>query len=258
MNHQVDESLHSLLTDISTLVPLENNPRKGNLEAIIASYREFGQLKPIVIRPNSDGTSTVIAGNHQLQAAKKLGWTHIAAVSYEVDDARAVAFALADNRTSELGYTDAFSLNEALQITGDDFTDLYEGLGWDIFEKAAISEQAYRIEQAEDSDPGYVPPVIVNPINPQSSNIAVEVNDEGSRIVASSDVDSRKIATGGSTMIGASGIRNAVVQSSLVFDNTEQQQKWYAFVKWLRASSVYDGETITEKLINFIDSHADY
>lgn len=258
MNHKADPSLSNLMVDISTLVPLEKNPRKGNIEAIVASYREFGQLKPIVIRPNLDGTSTVIAGNHQLQAAKKLGWTHIAAVAFEVDDSRAVAFALADNRTSELGYTDPFSLNEAIQITGDDFSDLYDSLGWDVFEKAAISEQAYRIEHLEDSEQGYVAPVIVSPSEAQSRNVAVEMNEDGARLVASTDVDSKKIVAGGSTVIGASGVSNAVVQTSLVFDNVEQQQKWYSFVRWLRGSAVYDGDTITEKLINFIDSHADY
>ena len=92
----------------------------------------------------------------------------------------------------------------------------------------------------------------------ENENIMWINGGEGSRLVASSDVDDRKIATGGSTVIGASGVRNAVVQSSLVFDNTEQQQKWYAFVKWLRTSPVYDGETITEKLMNFIDAHAEY
>ena len=258
MKHQVDPSLQSLLVDVNSLVPLESNPRKGNIEAILASYREFGQLKPIVIRPNADGTSTVIAGNHQLQAAKKLGWTHIAAVSYEVDDSRAVAFALADNRTSELGYTDPLNLHEAIQLTGEEFNDLYDSLGWDMFEKAAISEQAYRIDMADETESGYVPPVMINPSESQARNTAVEISDDGARIVASTDVDNRKIAAGGSTVIGASGVRNAVVQTSLVFDNVEQQQKWYSFVKWLRTSTVYDGDTITEKLINFIDSHADY
>lgn len=258
MKHNVDPSLHGLLIEVEKLVPLESNPRKGNVEAILASYQEFGQVRPIVVRPNADGTSTVIAGNHQLQAAKKLGWTHIAVVPYEVDDARAVAFALADNRTSELGYTDPYNLNESIQMTSDEFSDLYDSLGWDMFEKAAISEQAYRIEQSEDNETGYVPPVIITPVEPQSQNIAVEVTDEGSRLVASTDVDNRQIATGGSTVIGASGVRNAVVQTSLVFDNSDQQRKWYIFVKWLRTSPVYEGDTITEKLMNFIDAHADY
>ena len=258
MKHQVDESLTELLVDISTLVPLENNPRRGNVEAIVASYREFGQLKPIVVRPNDDGTSTVIAGNHQLQAAKKLGWTHIAAVKFAVDDSRAVAFALADNRTNELGYTDSSALNTLLQDVTTDYGDLLDGLGWDMFEMAAIGEQARRIEIAQDSEIGYVAPVMINPITAQDSNIAVEQTDEGNRLVPAQPVDDRNVATTGSTLIGASGVKNAVVQYSLVFDNVEQQTKWYSFMRWLRADPAIDGDTFAEKLINFIDAHADY
>ena len=93
MSYKVDKSLHSLLVDITTLIALPGNPRRGNIDAIIASYSEFGQMKPIVIRPNDDGTSTVIAGNHQVAAARKLGWTHIAAVPMDADDGKAIAFA---------------------------------------------------------------------------------------------------------------------------------------------------------------------
>ena len=97
--HKVHESLKDLLVPLTDLQPLENNPRIGNVEAIISSYDEFGQVKPIVIRLNEDEQATVIAGNHQVEAAKRLGWTHIAAVPFDGDDKRAVAFALADNRT---------------------------------------------------------------------------------------------------------------------------------------------------------------
>ena len=34
MKHRVDPSLESLLVDISTLLPLPGNPRKGNVDAI--------------------------------------------------------------------------------------------------------------------------------------------------------------------------------------------------------------------------------
>ena len=257
MKHQVDASLESLLTEISTLRPLENNPRRGNIEAIVASYREFGQLKPIVVRPNADGTATVIAGNHQLEAAKKLGWTHIAAVKYEADDSRAVAFALADNRTNELGYTETSSLNSIIQEISSEFSDLFDDLGWDMFEMAAINEQAFRIERAQDEESGYVAPVIVSPFD-NASKLAVEETDEGSRIVPAQEVDSKKLASTGSTLIGASGIRNAIVQYSLVFDSVEQQTKWYAFTRWLKTEPSIDGETTAERLINFIDAHADY
>jgi hypothetical protein len=257
MDYQVDASLTNLLVDIEKLIPLPNNPRKGNLDAIIASYREFGQLKPIVVRPNEDGTMTVIAGNHQFQAAQKLGWTHIAAVQYEVDDNRAIAFALADNRTNELGYTDPSILKSLLGDIDEIYPELLEDLGWDMFEMASINEQINRIERTQENTIGYTAPVLIDPMQ-NSPKYAVEHTDEGSRLVPSQSVDDRKVAANGSTSIGAQGTRNAVVQYTLVFDNADQQGHWYAFVKWLRSDPSTDGDTIAEKLINFLDAHADY
>lgn len=258
MKHQVDDSLASLLIEVDSLRLLEDNPRRGSIEAIMASYQEFGQLKPIVVRPNQDGTATVIAGNHQLQAARRLGWTHIAAVQYDADDARAIAFALADNRTNELGYTDTSDLNMHIQSVYEEFPELFEGLGWDTFEMAAISEQAWRADKRDDSETGFVPPVLISAKNDDVQQIAVEQTEEGARLVADTEVDNRQIATTGSTLIGASGVTNAIVQYSLVFDNVEQQKKWYSFIRWLRDDPAIDGDTTAERLMNFIDAHADF
>lgn len=253
MNYTVDKSIQHLLVDITKLTPLLNNPRKGNVDAIAASYKEFGQVKPIVARPNDDGTLTVLAGNHQLLAAKKLGWTHIAVVQYDADDKKAVAFALADNRTNELGYTDPTLLKPLISEIDDTYPELLDGLEWDMFEMASINEQIARIEKSSDSEVGYVAPVMVQP--PQ---YLVQETESGNRIVPSGKVDDRSVAVSGSTSIGASGVKNAVVQYSLVFDNVEQQNQWYAFTRWLRNEPSIDGDTIAEKIINFIDAHADY
>ena len=50
--------------------------------------------------------NVVIAGNHQLAAARKLGWDQIAVLYVEDDELTAKAFALADNRTADLGTYD--------------------------------------------------------------------------------------------------------------------------------------------------------
>jgi DNA modification methylase len=106
--------IHASLTDLSVpltdLTPLPGNPRRGDVDAVVRSYSVFGQRKPIVARRTGerDGhpTGIVIAGNHQLAAAEKLGWPTIAAVWTDDDEMTAKAFALADNRTSELGVFD--------------------------------------------------------------------------------------------------------------------------------------------------------
>jgi len=263
MDEKIETALMSLVVDIDSLLPLPGNPRKGNVEAIMASYRQFGQVKPIVVRPNGDGTSTVIAGNHQLEAAKRLGWEKIAAIEYGGDEQSAVAFALADNRTVELGHTDPELLQDAMVEIVDLYSDLLDGLGWDEFERAALSEQATRLERSDEI--GYVAPVITNPdasfldaSQPQNSKMAVSVDGDGARIVPAGEVDSRSVAATGSTSIGASGSTHAVVQYTLVFDDVDQQKKWYSFVRWLRSDPGYDGATTASRLMNFIDSHANF
>jgi DNA modification methylase len=104
------EQLQGLAHPLKKLKLLPGNPRKGDVEAVKRSYERFGQRKPIVARP--DGT--VIAGNHQFLAAKALGWDEMAVVFVDDDDQTAKAFALADNRTSDLGSYDSDALAELL------------------------------------------------------------------------------------------------------------------------------------------------
>lgn len=97
--------LRSLAIPLSSVELHPRNPRVGDVEAVAASLRRFGQQKPVVIQAS---TRYVVAGNHVLLAARSLGWTEIAANVVELDDATATAFMLADNRTSDLGgYDDA-------------------------------------------------------------------------------------------------------------------------------------------------------
>jgi ParB-like chromosome segregation protein Spo0J len=102
---QIVPDLRRLAVPIGDLVPLPGNPRLGDVEAVKRSYVMFGQRKPVVARRSGPTakSGTVIAGNHQLAAAIELGWTHLAVVWTDDDEATAQAFALADNRTSELG-----------------------------------------------------------------------------------------------------------------------------------------------------------
>lgn len=105
------DALKQLAVPIGDLKLLSGNPRKGDVEAVKKSYARFGQRKPIVAR--KDGT--VIAGNHQLLAARSLGWNEIAVVFVDDDDATAKAFALADNRVSDLGTYDDVALAQMLE-----------------------------------------------------------------------------------------------------------------------------------------------
>lgn len=266
MNHKVNEELEGLLVDVDTLKPLENNPRRGDVDAIAASYAEFGQVKPIVVRPNDDGTATVIAGNHQLLAAKSLGWTHIAAVKMSVDDSRAIAFALADNRTMELGHTEQDQLFSILDEIRPEYIELFDGLGWDEFEMASLDETAsYASKMNTEIGTGYIPPEIVMPIRsglderPSAEKVTATVGEDGeARLKATDSVDIGDAVSLGSAAVGLSKTAKAVVQYTLVFDDAEQQRHWYEFIRFLKSSPVYDGETTAQRLMEFIDAHSDF
>jgi len=110
----ITEDLKHLAQGVSDLVLDPANARKHNkrnVEAIAASLTKFGQRKPIVVQ--KDGM-VVRAGNGTLEAAKSLGWTHVAAVVLDDDNATASQFAIADNRTAELAEWDDEVLSSLL------------------------------------------------------------------------------------------------------------------------------------------------
>lgn len=256
MINNISSDLKPLVVGIDTLVHLENNPRKGNIDAIASSYKEFGQVRPLVVRSNSDGTSTVIAGNHQLEAAKLLGWTEIAVVQMDADNDKAIAFALADNRTMELGHTDPTMLSDMLMDIADIYPELFDGLGWDEFEMAAIEETSYAAEASSGQSSTYSTPVIIPLTQNYDVKMIVEEDDDGERrIVADPNVDHREVATKGAHVSAPGSAPQAVVQYTIVFDNPQQQTRWYEFVRWLRNDPAIAGNTTAEKLIDFLDQH---
>ena len=115
------EQLRGLCVPVEELRTLTGNARQGDVEAVMRSLDRFGQRKPIVAQV---GSNEIIAGNHTFAAAKRLGWTEIAVVWVEDDDTTAKAFALADNRTSELGGYDNDLLAKMIQEVMDEDTDL--------------------------------------------------------------------------------------------------------------------------------------
>ena len=54
--------------------------------ALAGSFSVAGQINPIIISRAPDGRFTVVAGNHRLAAARKLGWREIHARIVELDD----------------------------------------------------------------------------------------------------------------------------------------------------------------------------
>jgi len=124
---------------IDSLSPDPANARvhsPKNIEAIKASLRRFGQQKPIVV----DARNIVRAGNGTLAAAKALGWTHINIVRTDLMSSDAAAFAIADNRTSDLSDWDEEALARQLDELRAEGMNLND-LGFDTREVRKLLEE---------------------------------------------------------------------------------------------------------------------
>lgn len=111
---------------ISALQKDPDNARKHskkNIDAIAGSLKKFGQRRPLVV-----WQQFVIAGNGTIEAAKQIGWTQVEITRVPEDwtHEEARAYAIADNRTSELGEWDDYLLaNQLIEL---------DSMGWDIAE----------------------------------------------------------------------------------------------------------------------------
>jgi site-specific DNA-methyltransferase (adenine-specific) len=149
--HQIADDLTTLAYPIEKLKHLDGNPRKGNVEAVKKSYKKFGQRKPIVATKDGE----VISGNHQLAAARELDWNKIAVVFTNDDELTAKAFALADNRTADLGTYDDDLLADMLGSVSSDL-ELLEATSFDekdllalVKKQEVIEDDAPAIRQTE-------------------------------------------------------------------------------------------------------------
>lgn len=121
-------ALDTTTVPCADLVCYDRNPRQGNVNAIASSLEVLGQYRPIVVNTgtHTGRASEVLAGNHTLQAARKLDWATIRAVYVDVDDDTAARIVAADNRTSDLAHYDDRLLLELLSELPD-----LDGTGYD-------------------------------------------------------------------------------------------------------------------------------
>ncbi len=89
-----------------------------DLNETASSLHEFKQRTPIVIN-TSDGKNIIEKGNGTWLAAKRLGWTHIAAVGQDDDPVTHVRYGIADNATWRIAKWDIQTLDAHLQQQDD-------------------------------------------------------------------------------------------------------------------------------------------
>lgn len=149
---------------LDTLTPSPVNARRRNAKARTAldgSLETFGAARSIVV----DGDGVVRAGDGTLDAARAAGITEALIIETEGDRLvvvkrkdwsvrEAIAYALADNRTSDLSEWDADMLEVVLEDLGDfDFgtTEFdFDGLSKDLIR---VREHDRRLEAKQDEVP---------------------------------------------------------------------------------------------------------
>ncbi len=137
-------SLKRYLVPVDSLEDFPGNPRVGDVPAIAASLRRFGQVQAVTV----DG-SRIVAGHHVVRAARELGFTHVAVVSHDFgneDEQR--AFLLASNRTADLGGYDSALLVEHLKYLAE--LDALEGTG---FSTDDLDDELARLRSQLDAEP---------------------------------------------------------------------------------------------------------
>lgn len=108
-----------------------------NLESIKASLRRFGQQTPVVI----DGNNTVRKGNGTMLAARELGWPSLKVIRTDLAGVDAAAYAIADNRTSELAVWDEQVLAATLEAIRSEPDFPLEATGFNEAELGGLLEK---------------------------------------------------------------------------------------------------------------------
>ncbi|MFF5655225.1 hypothetical protein [[Kitasatospora] papulosa] len=169
---------------LDRLQPFPGNAKIGNVPKILESLCRNGQYRSLVVREHHDGTLTVLAGNHTLQALAAHGpgdcgmttrhgddmrpcaicenepWDPAARCEIVTcDDETATRINLTDNKTAADGTWDELALASLIEGLGDDLT----GTGYDDADIANLvtaldvvvedePDDAYDDEDDEDDD----------------------------------------------------------------------------------------------------------
>ncbi|MBR2413961.1 MAG: ParB/RepB/Spo0J family partition protein [Clostridia bacterium] len=104
------------LLSIGDIEPDRNQPRTNfddtSLQELADSIAAHGVLQPILVRPQSDGSYRIVAGERRYRAARMAGLTEVPVVIKVLSDAEAAAIALIENLQRE----DLNPMEEAIGI----------------------------------------------------------------------------------------------------------------------------------------------
>ena len=100
------------MESIDNLAHHPENPREGDIGAIVTSIKKNGWFGVVVAQKSS---GYILAGNHRIEAAKICGIKEVPVYWVDCDNERARAILLADNKTADLASWNDHTLLELLQ-----------------------------------------------------------------------------------------------------------------------------------------------
>lgn len=97
----VEEQGKTVTLRITEIEPNKAQPRKqfddGALSDLAASIAQHGILQPLLVRPLTDGSYQLVAGERRWRAARMAGLTEVPVVVREISDREAAELALIEN-----------------------------------------------------------------------------------------------------------------------------------------------------------------
>jgi hypothetical protein len=197
-----------------------------DIRGLMAKLAAFEQVEPLVVQAR---TRKVIGGNGRLEAMRRLGWAECDVHLVDVDNVTATAMAIALNtRKSELDDRIIAQQVEALRSDGwDDF----EAIGLDDADLDAI------LPEVEDAAPGADDdgPDGVRQDDPGDAEESGEPDDEP-----------EAAAPPGFT---------GVLRYELIFDDVDQQARWFKFIRWLKSQGDLEADTVAGRLDKFLAAY---
>lgn len=133
------------MVPVTKVTPHPRNPRDGNVDIIVDSIEANGFYGALVVQKS---TGHVLAGNHRLQAAHKLGMDEVPVIYVDVDDSVATRILLADNRTSDVADYHMENLAELLSELRDEGN--LGGTGYDTDDLNTLLAELSRAETLDE------------------------------------------------------------------------------------------------------------
>ena len=144
-------SIASEWVEIDKIEPWERNPRMNDhvVQQLAVSIQTYGFLNPIIVQKS---TNKIIAGHTRYKAATLLNLPTVPVIFADLDDTKAKAFAIADNKLGELATWDESVLMDLLTELKEEDYDLSH-MGYDELELEGLFGETTWEDLSSNVDP---------------------------------------------------------------------------------------------------------